>query len=92
MEPQKDIRIVVHQRGWVLVGEYSQDGDKCRLDNAAVIRRWGTTKGLPELADGPTRDTVLDRVPGGQPVNFHVLTGLFTIGCNPEKWAPVLGR
>lgn len=49
--------ICVLPRGWVLVGNLE---GTC-LKSAKVIRRWGTTKGLGELAaSGPTRETVLD--------------------------------
>ncbi len=82
------IRIVILQRGWVMVGYFSQKGANCRLDNAAVIRIWGTTKGLGEIATGgPTTKTVLDRCP---PVNFHELTVIATIDCAEEKWAKIL--
>ena len=82
--PAGSIKIVILQRGWVMVGRYSQDGSKCRLDNAAVIRKWGTTKGLGEIADGgPTKNTVLDKIP---PVEFHELTVIATIQCRAEKW------
>lgn len=78
------IKIVILQRGWVMVGYFSQEGSKCRLDNAAIIRKWGTTKGLGEIADGgPTKDTVLDKTP---PVEFHELTIIATIQCRTEKW------
>ena len=50
--------ILVLWYGWVLVGEYLPK-DKT-LKNAQVIRRWGTTKGLGELRDGPTRETILE--------------------------------
>ncbi len=41
----------VLQRGWVMVGEFSKVGSDCSLTNAAVIRYWGTTKGLGEIAE-----------------------------------------
>ena len=79
-----DIRIVILQRGWVAVGRYSQRGDECRLDGASIVRRWGTTKGLPEIASGgPTGATVLDRSP---PLRFHALTVVATIDCDPARW------
>lgn len=63
-------RIVVAQRGWVFVGNWSQNGTEVTLTNASVIRRWGTTKGLGQLAlDGPTASTVLD--PCGT-ARFHI--------------------
>lgn len=56
------VKIIVLQRGWVVVGEYSQTATEGTLTNAATIRVWGTTKGLGELAsDGPTSSTKLDK-------------------------------
>ena len=84
-EPKNsDIKIVVLQRGWVMVGRYSKDGDTCTLENAQVIRQWGTTKGLGQLAfDGPQSNTKLDKA--GH-VEFHVLTIVATMNCNDSKW------
>lgn len=84
-EKDSSTRIVILQRGWVMVGKYSRDGDNCRLTNANVIRNWGTTKGLGELAaDGPKKDTKLD--PTNGLVEFHRLTEIATIVCNEAKW------
>ena len=56
-----EIKIVFLQRGNVLVGRLSREGDMCTLSDASVIRRWGTTKGIGEIArGGPTESTVLD--------------------------------
>ena len=53
------MKIVVLTNGWVLVGKL--DGDM--LTDASVIRRWGTSKGLGELANyGPLKETILDRL------------------------------
>lgn len=80
-----DIRIVVLQRGWVMVGRWSQDGEMCALDDAAVIRQWGTTRGLGEIAQGgPTSSTKLD--PCGH-VDFHILTTVVVLCCREDKWA-----
>jgi hypothetical protein len=80
-----DVRIVILQRGWVAVGKYTQDGENCRLENASIIRRWGTTKGLGQIAaDGPTSNTVLDKCPT---LRFNVLTVIATIDCEGSKWA-----
>lgn len=77
-------RIVVLQRGWVVVGDMSESGDELLLSNASVIRRWGTTKGLGELAaKGPQRDTVLD--PCGV-VRAHKLCVVMQIDCEAAKW------
>ena len=86
--PDGPIKIVILQRGWVMVGKFSQVNSQCRIDNASVIRRWGTTKGLGEIADGgPTKDTILDKTP---PVEFHELTVIATIQCRAEKWQSYL--
>lgn len=45
-KPSSDVRIVILQRGWVMVGRYSQNGDECSLTDCSTIRAWGTTKGL----------------------------------------------
>ena len=58
----KDIRILVLHRGWVVVGYYSATDSEVTLRQAAVVRRWGTTKGLGEIAaGGPTAATILGR-------------------------------
>ena len=82
-----DIRIVILQRGWVMVGRYAQEGSQCTLDGAYVVRFWGTTKGLGELAaNGPLAQTKLDPVPH---VEFHALTVIATIACEAEKWTDI---
>ena len=78
-------RIVVLQRGWVVVGDMSQNGPQIAVENASVIRIWGTTRGLGELAGGgPTKKTVLD--PCGT-VRAHELAVVMTIDCDAAKWA-----
>ena len=84
----KDIRIVILQRGWVMVGEFSRDGSQCFMRHASVVRRWGTSRGLGEIADGgPTKQTTLDGVPE---VQFHELTVIATIRCAEDKWLSYL--
>lgn len=80
------VKIVILQRGWVMVGYYRRDGDNCSLTNASVIRTWGTTKGLGEIAkDGPKSSTTLD--PTNGLVEFHRLTEVAAITCNESKWS-----
>lgn len=82
-----DVRIVILQRGWVLVGRFQQDGQNCSLENCFIIRRWGTTKGLGELAkNGPLKETILDPCPRA---DFHELTVVFTLRCTEGKWSIV---
>lgn len=79
-----NIKIVVLQRGWVFIGRWSQSGDMCSLDDAYVIRTWGTTKGLGELAlEGKQSNTKLD-VAGH--IEFHILTVVAILNCNDKKW------
>lgn len=80
----RDVRIVILQRGWVMVGVYGRDGEDCWLESAHVIRRWGTTRGLGELVSGPTKTTTLD--PAGR-VDFHALAVVATIRCEADKWS-----
>ena len=86
--PSKDfssspVRIVVLQRGWVVVGYYAEDGDRVTIERAKIIRRWGTTKGLGELATGPVSESVLD--PAGL-VESHRLGVVLTIACDADAW------
>lgn len=60
--PKIGTQIVVLDRGFVYVGKVSLNGETLTINNARNIRRWGTTKGLGELVDGPTPNTKLDQV------------------------------
>ena len=78
------LKIAVLQRGWVFIGRFSQEGEQCKLTNAACIRIWGTKSGIGEIAaGGPTKNTVLDRCPD---VNFHVLTAILVMDCTEARW------
>jgi hypothetical protein len=76
-------QIVILNRGWIVVGDYSEKGDECTLTNASVIRVWGTTKGLGELAEnGPLANTKLDACPD---VRFHKMTMVARMDVS-DKW------
>ena len=80
-----DVRIVILQRGWVVVGRYFRRGQRCKVKNGYVIRKWGTAEGLPELAiKGPLANTVLDKSPD---IEFHQLTEVANIACSEDKWS-----
>lgn len=82
-------RIVVLPRGWVLIGRYHAPGDGTfTLLDGAVIRRWGTTRGLGELYAGPRAATQLDPCVGI--VRGLTSAVLFTIGVNQHAWRTVL--
>lgn len=81
-----DIKIVILQRGWVMVGRFERIGSDCKLRFASIIRTWGTTKGLGEIAEsGPTSSTKLD--PANGLVEFDYLTVVASICCNASAWA-----
>jgi hypothetical protein len=79
-------RIVVLQRGWVAVGNLDRSAaPQLKLTNASIIRRWGTTKGLGELAQkGPQESTVLD---AAGTLEFHELAVVTTFETVPSQWA-----
>jgi hypothetical protein len=81
-----DLKIVVLQRGWVLIGKFERSGSDCKLHNAAVIRSWGTTRGLGELAlEGPKESTKIDPCHGL--VEFDILTMVLSISAKEDRWA-----
>ena len=80
----KDIRIVILQRGWVMVGRFSKEGQDCKLEQASVIRVWGTSRGLGELVFGPLSNTKLD--PCGT-ARFNDLAVVASLDCEVSKWA-----
>jgi hypothetical protein len=62
-EVLKGFAIVVADRGFVYAGNVESDERFCVVENARNVRKWGTTKGLGQLAlEGPTAETVLDEV------------------------------
>lgn len=81
------VKIVILQRGWVYIGRFSRSGNDCKLMNAYCIRTWGTTKGLPELVNGATTSTKLDKCDGV--VEFDWLTVVHTITVKEEAWKQI---
>lgn len=82
--------IYVMERGFVLVGrvhEQSNCGLFRKLHDCAVIRRWGTTQGLGELAmKGPIPDkTILEPEPDGTEIRISACYRI--IPCNEKSWA-----
>lgn len=88
-EYKGDIKIVVLQRGWVLIGRLEKTGSECKLHNASTIRNWGTKNGLGELAkEGKKSGTILDKCNGV--VEFDSLTMVLSIAVNEVVWKDVL--
>ena len=77
---EKGRYIVLGNRGNTVVGDLTIIGSTGYLKNASVIRRWGTTDGLGELAlKGKTENTKLDKCGDFE---FEMLT---TCGMIPVK-------
>jgi len=76
--------IVVGQRGWVWVGDVQASLDEVVITDAQVVRRWGTKRGLAQLAnEGPQRETLLD---DPCTVRLHRLAVVCLYECNPAVW------
>jgi hypothetical protein len=76
--------IVIASYGWVFTGyRAEQDTDHVLIEKSDVIRVWGTTNGLGQLAlSGPQSETVLD--PCGT-VDLPVTSVIAVIEC--PGWA-----
>ena len=54
-------RIVIADRGWVFLGDCQDNEDgTVTIHNCKNLRKWGTSKGLGQLATGPQNGTVAD--------------------------------
>ena len=84
-----EVRILVCERGFVLIGrprEHPTNPMFLIVDDCAIVRRWGTTKGLGELAEkGLLNNTVLE--PEGQGVELNKRCIYRSIPCAKEKWS-----
>jgi hypothetical protein len=84
VETKFGLQIVVLDRGWVVIGECEFLGDILHIHNSAVIRRWGTTEGLGQLArEGKQRETVLDE---SGLVRAPRRAIVMMLQCEPSKW------
>ena len=78
------LMIAVLDRGFVIVGKGRLENNYWHFRDVSCVRRWGTTKGLGELAkNGPLPETVLDPQPATQ---VHELQTVQIIDCEVEKW------
>jgi len=80
------IKIAVLDRGFVYIGRALIDGDFLLINNAKNIRVWGTTNGLGELVNGPTKNTKLDLV-GRVQVPLRALISLIDV--DQKKWSGI---
>ena len=79
------VRIVVLQRGWVVVGHARRFGPRVVVSKCAVVRRWGTTNGLGQLASGGPipGTTVLDACPDVECLEQEIV---LSMKCDPTRW------
>lgn len=77
-------QIVVLQRGWIVVGNVAKSAEEVTISDCSVIRVWGTSNGLGEIAEsGPTSKTKLDKCPN---IVIHPLSVVLYMNVNMEKW------
>ena len=78
------VAIVVCDRGFVLVGRITVADSYVTITACQNVRRWGTTKGLGQIASGgPTSETKLDPQPT---TRVHELQVVQIIDCEEGKW------
>ena len=79
------LQIAVLERGWVFVGQATAADGLLTLTDARCIRRWGTTKGLGEIAaGGPTTKTVLD---DAGTIRAPIANVVALIECDAARWS-----
>ncbi len=71
-------QIAVLDRGFVYIGYIKWNDNVLTITDAKCIRRWGTTRGLGELVNGPRPETILDTV-GTIHVPKHALIHLIDV-------------
>ena len=80
-------RIFVLSHGWVLAGDVDTyndgEGVDVVLSRGYTIRRWGTEKGIGELANGPLLSTVADAIDGD--IRFSKSSVVFSFACKGWK-------
>lgn len=80
-------KIVVLDRGWVVVGKYLEKDEYVHVSNCSVIRDWGTENGLGELAelgkDKTPKKTILDKCPD---IKAHKLSVVLIMDTNEKNW------
>lgn len=80
-----DTTLVVASAGHVWVAKsITFDGGFYHLHTARIVRRWGTERGLNQLVNGPTKETVLDDIAPLVTVVPAAMIAL--IPCNDDRW------
>lgn len=85
-----NIRIVVLDRGFVAVGQLNLCGLECNLTKAFIVRRYGTSAGLGQLAKfGPRSETVLDPA---DKIYFPFTGMICSFECDEENWKKTIAE
>ena len=83
-----NVRIFCLERGYILVADWEPDPDPqfIKLHKSAIVRVWGTTNGLGELATkGPIKEkTKLDKEPEGGRINKDKI--IREVACIQKEW------
>ena len=86
-ENMTKIQIAVLTHGFIYVGIITHADGYIEIKNAKNIRRWGTTKGLGQLAiQGPQKETILDET-GTVRAPLHSL--IFILDCQEKAWQQI---
>ncbi len=84
----ENVNIYVLNLGWVVVGieqeSHNIDNNLLNISNSFVVRRWGTSHGLGELAtNGPLESTILDSIPQ---LKINTDSIIMILKCDASKW------
>lgn len=86
LTPNLGRQIVAVDNGFVFVGQTIVNEDWVEMYDSANVRRYGTTKGLPQLAsEGPQKETQLDPIAGL--LKFPLGRLVFFMQCDDKQWA-----
>ena len=77
-------RIVVIDRGWVVVGKVTDHESNLIVHHCRCLRTWGTTRGLGELISGPTSETKHDWM---GIVDVPMRAVIFTMPVAEDAWS-----
>ena len=89
--PDFNTVIVIATNGFVWVAQcaYQEGTTWLHLNNARIIRVWGTDQGLAQLTNGPRKETVLDDMAGVVSLNWAAVIAV--IPSNDANWSKHLG-
>lgn len=86
IKPTFDTCIVIATSGFVWIAKCAHQVGTTwlHLNDARIIRVWGTDQGLAQLVDGPRKETVLDDMAGVVSINYAAIIAV--IPANDAQW------